>query len=180
MHSPTLTVLCTWHTDPVTYAHANTHTAKSYFHTNSHTECCSLAIHRPCQILSLYLKTFITYCPLPPQTCASFSSFPPSTLCLSHTQSQLHSPNFPLPTPADIHTKVKASSSGLLNHRNASSNNCFLIHNCHFFLKNLYCSVVDYNVVLVPGVRQSEPVICIHTGTPLQILCQYRLLQSTE
>lgn len=49
----------------------------------------SLQIHRPCQILSLYLKTFITYCPLPPQTCASFSSFPPCTLCLSH-------PSFPL------------------------------------------------------------------------------------
>ena len=49
----------------------------------------SLPIHCPCQILSLYLKTFITYCPLPPQTCASFSSFPPCTLCLSH-------PSFPL------------------------------------------------------------------------------------
>ena len=49
----------------------------------------SLPIHCPCQILSLYLKTFITYCPLPPQTCASFSSFPPCTLYLSH-------PSFPL------------------------------------------------------------------------------------
>ena len=50
----------------------------------------SLQIHRPCQILSIYLKTFITYCHLPPQTRASFSSFPPcAPLCLSH-------PSFPL------------------------------------------------------------------------------------
>ena len=40
--------------------------------------------------------------------------------------------------------------------------------------------MVDYNVVLVSGLQQSEPVICIYTGTLLQILCQYRLLQSTE
>lgn len=145
---------------------------QSYMHTQTHT----LPSPTSTQTHTLSAAHMQTPSPAPSHRSHLLSS----TLCLSHTQSQLHSPNFPLPTPADIHTKVKASSSGLLNHRNASSNNCFLIHNCHFFLKNLYCSVVDYNVVLVPGVRQSEPVICIHTGTPLQILCQYRLLQSTE
>ena len=49
----------------------------------------SLQMHCPYQILSLFLKRYLTYCPLPPQTCASFPSFPPYTLCLSH-------PSFPL------------------------------------------------------------------------------------
>ena len=39
--------------------------------------------------------------------------------------------------------------------------------------------MVDYNVVLVSGVQQSESVICVYMGT-LQILFQYRLLQSIE
>ena len=44
----------------------------------------SLQMHHPYQILSLFLKRSLTYCPLPPQTCASFPSFPPYTLCLSN------------------------------------------------------------------------------------------------
>ena len=51
----------------------------------------SLQIHRPCQILSVYLKTFITYCHLPPQTHAPLSSFPPCALCLSHSSFPLAS-----------------------------------------------------------------------------------------
>ena len=48
----------------------------------------SLQMLCPYQILSLFLKRYLTYCPLPPQTCASFPSFPPYTLCLSN-------PSFP-------------------------------------------------------------------------------------
>ena len=57
----------------------------------------SLQIHRPCQILSVYLKTFITYCHLPPQTRASFSSFPP---CAPSASLILHSLLFLISWPS--------------------------------------------------------------------------------
>ena len=148
------------YTDPVTYTHVHTHTAKPYFHTNTH-----------------WVLLTCKHPVLLDQTDPIYSVLPSASLILSHSFTHLTSlsPLQPTSTP-----KVKASSSGLFNHRSASPNNCFLICNCHFFLKKCYCSMVDCNVVLVLGVQQSESVTCICIGTFFQILFQYRLLQSTE
>ena len=49
----------------------------------------SLQMHRPYQILSLFLKRYLTYCYLPHRPVLPFPSFPPYTLYLSN-------PSFPL------------------------------------------------------------------------------------
>ena len=46
------------------------------------------------------------------------------------------------------------------------------------FLNNFYWSIVDFPIVLVSGVQQSESVIHIHISTLFEILCAYRSLQT--
>lgn len=86
---PQLQCYARGHTHPVTCACAHTHTAKSYFHTDSHTESYSHANTQS----------------------RSFTPIPSAQLCpLPLSESQLHPPSLPLPTPADIHPQ----SQGLL------------------------------------------------------------------
>ena len=51
----------------------------------------SLQMHRPYQVLSLFLKRYLTYCYLPQRPVLPFPSFPPYTLCVSNPSLPLSS-----------------------------------------------------------------------------------------
>ena len=95
---PTL-VTCT---HPHLQSYARGIQTQSHMHMQTHT----LASPTSTQTRTLSAAHMQTPSPAPSHRSHLLSS----TLGLSHTQSQLHSPNFPLPTPADIHTQ----SQGLL------------------------------------------------------------------
>ena len=54
------------------------------------------------------------------------------------------------------------------------------IRDQEFIFLNFYQSIIDYNVVLVSAVQQSESVIHTHISTLFQILFPYRSLESTD
>ena len=53
----------------------------------------------------------------------------------------------------------------------------FLITIFSRFLKKFYCSIVDFNVMLVSGIQQSESVVYTHVSTPFYIPFPYRSFQ---
>ena len=124
----------------ITCAGAHTHTAKSYFHPDSHTESYS---HAPS--------------PAPSRRSHLLSS----ALCLSQRHSFTHLASL---SPARRHPSPKSRPPLVVcSTRRASPNNCFLSHSCHFFFKKFFCKMVDYSAVLVSGVSKvNQAYVCTY------------------